>query len=124
VKETKIKLKFVLGLLLSSTFRWFWVHRFFDQKETFPKVKKDSLLATPIPRLDLTKSPDFNRHNQLVAHVDKMLTLMPRLRAAASDSERQTLENAVTATDQQIDALVYQLYGLTEAEIKIVEGNS
>ena len=27
------------------------------------------------------------------------------------------------ATDRQIDGLVYELYGLTEAEIKIVEGN-
>jgi hypothetical protein len=31
------------------------------------------------------------------------------------------LQNAVTAADQQIDALVYDLYGLTEKEIKLVE---
>src|ERR1035437_8012936 len=41
---------------------------------------------------------------------------------ANSDAERQTLPNAVTATDRQIDALVIQLYGLTEDEIKLVEG--
>ena len=35
--------------------------------------------------------------------------------------QRQALQNAVTATDQQIDALVYELYGLTESEIKMVE---
>lgn len=28
----------------------------------------------------------------------------------------------IEATDQQIDALVYELYGLTEEEIAIVEG--
>jgi hypothetical protein len=44
------------------------------------------------------------------------------LRAARTDAERQTLQIAVTATDQQIDALVYELYGLTEEEIKLVEG--
>lgn len=27
------------------------------------------------------------------------------------------------ATDKQIDRLVYELYGLTEEEIRIVEGN-
>ena len=47
---------------------------------------------------------------------------MPKLRAAPSDSARTTLQNAVTATDQQIDALVYDLYGLTEEEIQLVEG--
>ena len=47
---------------------------------------------------------------------------MPKLRAAKSDSEKATLQNAVTAADQQIDALVYELYGLTKAEIKLVGG--
>jgi len=28
----------------------------------------------------------------------------------------------IEATDGQIDALVYELYGLTEVEIRIVEG--
>jgi hypothetical protein len=48
--------------------------------------------------------------------------LTPKLRAATADSEKAVLQNAVTATDQQIDALVYDLYGLTEDEIKLVEG--
>ncbi len=59
---------------------------------------------------------------RLVALVDKMLALTPELRAAKSDAERATLQNPVTATDQQIDALVYELYGLTADEIRLVEG--
>ena len=43
--------------------------------------------------------------------------------ATRTDGERQTLQNAVTATDQQVDALVYELYGLTPEEIALVEGN-
>jgi hypothetical protein len=31
------------------------------------------------------------------------------------------LDRQIAATDRQIDRLVYELYGLTEAEIKIVE---
>ena len=53
--------------------------------------------------------------------VDKLLGLMPKLRAATSDAEKSPLQNAVAATDQQIDQLVYELYGLTEDEIKLVE---
>jgi hypothetical protein len=37
-------------------------------------------------------------------------------------SWRTTLERQIAATDGEIDQLVYQLYGLTDAEIKIVEG--
>ena len=54
--------------------------------------------------------------------VDKLLGLMPKLRAATADLAKAVLQNAVTATDQQIDQLVYELYGLTEEEIKLVEG--
>lgn len=45
-------------------------------------------------------------------------------RAATADSENALLQDAVTATDQQIDALVYELYGLTDDEIKLVEGTT
>lgn len=34
-------------------------------------------------------------------------------------SERTAIERQIQATDNQIDQLVYQLYGLTEEEIKI-----
>ncbi len=44
------------------------------------------------------------------------------MRAATLESEKAVLHNAVTATDQQIDQLVYELYGLTADEIKLVEG--
>ncbi len=51
-----------------------------------------------------------------------MLALTPKLRGATSESEKAALQNAVTTTDAEIDRLVYDLYGLTEEEIKIVEG--
>jgi hypothetical protein len=47
---------------------------------------------------------------------------MPKLRQARSEREKHTLQNAVTAAGQQIDRLVYDLYGLTEEEIKLVKG--
>ena len=34
----------------------------------------------------------------------------------------QEIQNQIAATDKEINALVYKLYGLTEEEIKIVEG--
>ena len=44
---------------------------------------------------------------------------MPKLRATTAEAEKATLQNAVTATDQQIDQLVYEL---TPDEIALVEG--
>ena len=36
--------------------------------------------------------------------------------------EKEQLQRQITATDAEIDRLVYALYGLSEDEIKIVEG--
>ena len=36
--------------------------------------------------------------------------------------EHEKLKREIEATDKQIDTRVYELYGLTEEEIKIVEG--
>ena len=47
---------------------------------------------------------------------------MPKLRAGTAESEKAVMQNAVTATDQQIDQLVYELYNLTPEEIALVEG--
>jgi len=36
--------------------------------------------------------------------------------------EQESIQRQIAATDKSIDALVYELYGLTEDEIRIVEG--
>jgi len=40
-----------------------------------------------------------------------------------TDHEKTLIERQIEATDTQIDALVYELYWLTEEEIRIVKGN-
>jgi hypothetical protein len=40
-----------------------------------------------------------------------------------SPSAKQLLDQKLAITDHQIDALVYELYGLKEEEIRIVEGD-
>jgi hypothetical protein len=72
--------------------------------------------------IDFKKAADKARHDKLVVLVDKLLGLMPKLRAATAEAEKAVLQNAVTATDQQIDQLVYELYNLTHEEIALVEG--
>ena len=56
----------------------------------------------------------------MVSLAQQMLELHKRL-ATASTSEREVLQRQIDATDQQIDQLVYELYGLTGEEIRIVE---
>ncbi len=121
-EPSQIEPKYLLGMLNSKLLRALWTGRFYDQRQTFPKIKGTYLKELPIAFPDLMKPADKAQNDKLVLLVDKMLGLMPKLRAAPSESAKATLQNAVTATDQQIDALVYELYALTPEEIALVEG--
>ena len=68
-----------------------------------------------------TRKERSTRYVKMVMLVEKMLGLIPKLGDATSDAQKATLQNAVTATEQQIDQLVYELYGLTQEEIALVE---
>ena len=50
-----------------------------------------------------------------------MLDLESLKAAVKTRHDRTALQCQIDATDTQIDRLVYELYGLTQAEIKIVE---
>jgi hypothetical protein len=64
---------------------------------------------------------DAARYNKMVALVDPVLALDKKL-AAAILADKEPYQRQFEGTDQQIDALVYELYGLTEEEIGVVEG--
>lgn len=51
-----------------------------------------------------------------------MLELHKRKASANTQNEQQLYQRQIDVTDRQIDALVYELYGLMEEEIAIVEG--
>jgi predicted nucleic acid-binding Zn-ribbon protein len=59
-------------------------------------------------------------HDKIVSLVDQMLSLNKQLPTAKTDHEKTALQRQFDAADHQIDQLVYELYGLTEEEIKIV----
>ena len=63
-----------------------------------------------------TKTPGWS--------VEHMLDQHKRFANISTPAEKERLQRQVNATDQEIDRLVYDLYGLTEEEIKIVEAAS
>jgi predicted nucleic acid-binding Zn-ribbon protein len=51
----------------------------------------------------------------------RVLTDSEELAAAKTDHDKTVLQREIDTTDKRIDQLVYQLYSLTEDQIKIVE---
>jgi len=57
----------------------------------------------------------------LAAPVEHILTVHRKHAAAKSPDDKRRLQQQIDATDRQIDPLVYELYGLTEEENRVVE---
>jgi len=84
-------------------------------------VNKQALSRLPIRLIDPAIADDSARHDKLVELVERMLSLHKQLAAAKTAHDKTVLQRQIDATDRQIDQLVYELYGLTDDEIKIVE---
>ena len=71
---------------------------------------------------------DIARHDRMVndrmvTFVTQMLDLNKKVQDARLEQEKTQLSRQIEATDASIDKLVYELYGLTEEEIAVVEGS-
>ena len=61
-------------------------------------------------------------HKKMVPLVERMLELNKKKHSGnLAPSEVDRVERGIAATDAEIDELVYELYGITDAERKIIE---
>jgi hypothetical protein len=59
---------------------------------------------------------------ELVTRMMELKKQQARAPKKQSPSARQLLDQKLAITDGQMDQLVYELYGLTDAEIRVAEG--
>jgi len=76
----------------------------------------------PIRIIDFTDPADIARHDRMVSLMERMLDQHRRLAAESVPHVKTALQRQIAGTDREIDRLAYELYGLTEAEIGVVEG--
>jgi type I restriction-modification system DNA methylase subunit len=115
--------KFILGIINSRLISYLYVNTSsIATKDDFRQTTLAELRRLPIPYPDITKRDERTTHDRMVQLVEQMLTLHKQLPEAKTAHEQTLLQRQIDATDRQIDKLVYELYGLTEEEIKIVEG--
>jgi adenine-specific DNA-methyltransferase len=113
---------YLLGLINSQLLTWYHHKRNPKaQKQLFPKVLVSDLRELPVFRIDFNDPAHVLHHDKMVSLVERMLNLHREMLSASAD-RKADLEQQIAGTDGEIDALVYELYGLTEEEIAIVEG--
>ncbi len=85
-------------------------------------LNRQYIQQLPIRAIDFNNPAERSQHEKMVALVSQMLELHKSKAGAKTQSEIDVYERQIKSVDGQIDALVYELYGLSEEEIKIVEG--
>ena len=117
--------RYLLGLLNSRLANFYFVRTcagLEGKTETYLRFFGQYLEGFPVRLINPAEAADQERHDRLVRMVNWLIDLYRQFKAAASNVTRTRLQRAINITDEKIDALVYQLYGLTDDEIKIVEG--
>jgi type I restriction-modification system DNA methylase subunit len=81
------------------------------------------LKQLPIRQLDLTTFSEKAEHDEIVRLVDEILGLHKDLAAAEYelDDRRFSIKQRITQVDNEIDQRVYELYDLTDEEIRLIE---
>ncbi len=121
--QSSISPKFLLGCFNSKLLSWYFLQKSnIANRDDFPKIVLKETRSLPFPKLTVSDRSHRVQHDRLVTLVDKMLSLVPALRAESDPRKRAVLQNAVESADRRIDDLVYDLYGLTDAERRLVEG--
>jgi type I restriction-modification system DNA methylase subunit len=75
----------------------------------------------PIRTINFNDPAEKSAHDKIVSLVESMLGLHKSLASAQNPIEKERLERQIKSTDVGVDKLVYELYGLSEEEITIVE---
>ena len=101
-----VSLKFLLGFFNSNIFQWIFKNIGINMGKGF-EYKIQFMENIPLPPITPSNQPIVS---QIEVLVDKILT-----------AKKQNPQTNTSHWEREIDKLVYELYGLTEEEIRIVE---
>ena len=122
LKNEDYQILYLLGLLNSKLISWYFLAlHSVGRRDDFPKVVLKQTRELPFRKIDFSNSSDVRRHDRVVELVERILALHKQLVVAQISQEKTIIQRQIEATDRQIDQLVYELYGLTEEETKLVE---
>jgi len=84
---------------------------------------KQYLETIPIKVIDENNEEQKVIRNDLIRHVESLMQLNKEKRSAKLQTQIEQIQSRIDYHEEKINQAVYQLYGLTEEEIKIVENS-
>jgi hypothetical protein len=124
IAQSNLSPEYVLGLLNSTLLFWYLKQISNVFRGGWITCTKQYVGQLPIRRINFADPAEKRQHHEIVRLVTEMLELHKEHAEAerALDDRRHALQKRIEKLDDEIDAKVYALYGLTEEEIAVVEG--
>ncbi|MFN7259856.1 MAG: Eco57I restriction-modification methylase domain-containing protein [Cyclobacteriaceae bacterium] len=108
--------KYLLGIINSKLIEYYWKIMYGDFKASFPQVTIFSLSSIPIK-----EKPKEEIYKRIVENVDLLLLLNEEKQGVKLQTKIDQLQHRIEHSEDRINQLVYELYELSEADIKIIE---
>jgi hypothetical protein len=114
-------LKYILGIINSELANYYIKLIALNLTEgAFTKVRTNQLARLPI--INLKSNNDEALKSEIVKLVDQLLKLNEEIKEAKLQTQIDQIKSKIDYCENRINELVYQLYGLTQEDIRIVEG--
>ncbi len=107
---------YLMGLLNSKAINYWYRKCVLDVS-----IRVVDIAKVPVRAIGFSDRSDRARHDRMVELVEGMLALHKRLGDAKTEHAKTLLERQIETTDRQIDQVVYELYGLTDDEVRLIE---
>ncbi|HEY5591689.1 MAG TPA: TaqI-like C-terminal specificity domain-containing protein [Paludibacter sp.] len=104
IDNSQFSIKYILALLNSKLINWFYVNKFTNESKLTVNLSKEYLSQIPIAKISK------ENETEIISIVNNILAI-----------KEINFTADTTSLESEIDQLVYEVYGLTEDEIKIVE---
>jgi len=122
IGKQDVSLKYLCGLLNSRLLDYCFKNSSTTFHGGYFAANKQFIEQLPIRIINSSDPAEVALYNNLIALVEQMLKLQKDIFDALIPTQKTSLQRQIDATDTQIDHLVYDLYGLTDEEIRVVEG--
>lgn len=109
--------------LLNSKALWKWFQHNAKRRGGL-EINGNVLGRAPIHEIELDNATEAATHDEICRLSAFMQSATRKVALVSTDQERTALRRQIEAADRGIDRLVYQLYGLTELEVELIENST
>ena len=113
--------KYILAILNSNLIQFYYARLSSSIRGGYLRFIRQYLETIPIKVIDKENKEQNSIQNELIHNVDSLLQLNKEKQSATLQTQIDQIQSRIDYYEKKINLAFYQLYSLTEEEIKIIE---